>query len=276
MDDPVEKAAEQAVIEHDLACRGCGYNLRGLSPRSRCPECDQPISHALQGDWLRYSDPRWVTTIANGYRLLAGAVAIGLLAIIFAAASAHSLAIPWLTMAIALTVGVVSLVGVWMTTAREPAAAESERWYSDRRLLRVFTIVGVSLQASSGFLAMQFPAGGLYVRLAGAVIMIFGMLCAFRHAMSLADRIPDYALVNETRAVMWGLILSYGLFLGILAVALTAGGSPLAMMACGLFCTVAIACMIFSVWCLTLFARYAGAMRFAAAEARLVAQRGGA
>jgi hypothetical protein len=32
------------VVEEDVACRQCGYNLRGLNPRHRCPECGLPYA----------------------------------------------------------------------------------------------------------------------------------------------------------------------------------------------------------------------------------------
>ncbi|MEI7768059.1 MAG: hypothetical protein WCJ97_11560 [Phycisphaerae bacterium] len=34
----------------DILCINCTYNLRGLSPDGRCPECGQPVAHTLR-DW---------------------------------------------------------------------------------------------------------------------------------------------------------------------------------------------------------------------------------
>src|SRR5450755_628139 len=36
-----------AVIDRDLLCRGCGYNLRGLLPTGSCPECATEIAVSL-------------------------------------------------------------------------------------------------------------------------------------------------------------------------------------------------------------------------------------
>ncbi|HRR83905.1 MAG TPA: hypothetical protein P5316_02755 [Phycisphaerae bacterium] len=35
-------------IDHDLSCTRCGYNLRGLSPSSRCPECGLEIPGSVE------------------------------------------------------------------------------------------------------------------------------------------------------------------------------------------------------------------------------------
>ncbi len=35
-------------IDHDLSCTRCGYNLRGLSPSSRCPECGSAIPASVE------------------------------------------------------------------------------------------------------------------------------------------------------------------------------------------------------------------------------------
>ncbi|MBN2563280.1 MAG: hypothetical protein JXQ75_20360, partial [Phycisphaerae bacterium] len=35
-------------IDRDVPCKGCGYNLRGLSPAGNCPECNEPIDASLQ------------------------------------------------------------------------------------------------------------------------------------------------------------------------------------------------------------------------------------
>lgn len=255
----------------DLACGVCGYNLRGLSTSGACPECGAAVDHALHGGLLRFSDPRWVRTIARGFWLQSATVAIGVAAIVVAAVFREALGIPWLVLAIALTAGSVGLLGVWLATTREPAAAGHERPFTARRLLRSLTIAGVLLQAGSGYIAQMWPQGALSVRLVAAAVMISGILCAFRHAINLALRIPDPALVTETRSVMWGLFVSYGIFLTIIALALSDVNVPLLMMlACGMSCTIAVACVVFTLWSLTLFARYAHAMRLVAVSAELL------
>lgn len=258
------------VIESDLPCRSCGYNLRGLFDGGRCPECDTPIDRSMRGDLLRYSDPRWVRTIARGLRIINIAVVLGLISIIGLAILARSLGLTWLIPTTVLTVGAVMTIGVWLATEREPAAAENERLFSTRRVLRVLVVAAIVLQAGGDMMSMISRSSGLAVRLVAAAIVIAGIFCAFRHAATLARRIPDPLLLAQTRGIMWGLIISYGLFLMIAAMALARTPMPsILAMVFGLSCTVFIACIIFTLWTLTLISRYAARLQYSAIEAEL-------
>src|SRR5207253_4221002 len=37
----------EMIIKSGLLCATCGYDLRGLAPDGRCPECGTPIAHVL-------------------------------------------------------------------------------------------------------------------------------------------------------------------------------------------------------------------------------------
>lgn len=39
--------AAESTLTIDVACAGCGYDLRGLSPQGRCPECGGSIAESL-------------------------------------------------------------------------------------------------------------------------------------------------------------------------------------------------------------------------------------
>ncbi len=41
----------KGAISNDCFCPGCEYNLRGLSPHDLCPECQRPVSEALNRSW---------------------------------------------------------------------------------------------------------------------------------------------------------------------------------------------------------------------------------
>ncbi|HVX86178.1 MAG TPA: hypothetical protein VH253_15450 [Phycisphaerae bacterium] len=50
-------APATAPFDFDLFCNNCRYNLRGLTPDSRCPECGSPIAQVLLQDPLHFASP---------------------------------------------------------------------------------------------------------------------------------------------------------------------------------------------------------------------------
>ena len=62
MDLPAQMAPQVAVdqegnLAEDRTCIKCAYNLRGLDPAGRCPECGTAVGRSILGDFLRYCDP---------------------------------------------------------------------------------------------------------------------------------------------------------------------------------------------------------------------------
>lgn len=58
------------MIEHDLPCAGCGYNLRTQLADGRCPECAAPVAHSLNPFVLDGTDPAWCRRTGRGLHLL--------------------------------------------------------------------------------------------------------------------------------------------------------------------------------------------------------------
>jgi hypothetical protein len=267
------------VILDDLPCRSCGYNLRGLSKASgpegpgRCPECDTPIDRSLRGDLLGSSDPHWLRTVVRGLRLLQLVILPGLVSVLVTTLEGRLLRVVWLAPAIVLVIGAVGLVGVWFTTEREPAVIGREHPMSARRLLRVTAIGAVLLAALSDWLTTRWPAHTISIRLGVAAMCLAAGVCSFRYAISLARRIRNADLLSETRAIMWGLIISYGLVLGLGALAMSSAAlSPALSMVFGLSCTVIIACFVFTLWTPALIGRFAAALEGAAYEAAMLSE----
>ncbi len=53
-------------LDRNVACAGCGYNLRGQQPNGACPECGFEVGRSLRGYRLIYADPLWVRRLARG------------------------------------------------------------------------------------------------------------------------------------------------------------------------------------------------------------------
>jgi len=66
------------ALAADVPCRRCAYNLRGLRPERRCPECGTPIGRSIVGDLLEYCDPDWVARLARGATIVLWSFLIGL------------------------------------------------------------------------------------------------------------------------------------------------------------------------------------------------------
>jgi len=277
VDEP-GKATSAVVVLDDLPCRWCGYNLRGLSPRGECPECRTAVSHSLQGDLLRYSNPSWVRAIAHGLLLLNIAEALWI-AWMLVAAVQRDPAAQSMVMTGFVIIGLIAMPGVWLGTQREPAAHEREPPLSSRRLLRTFAVGAVVVEACVHWPNAPWPSAWNWLRLAGLAMWIGALMCAFRYAIALAQRVPDNDLAYETRGVMWGVIASYGMLGMIVAVAVFPRVPEALTIVFGLSCTALVACLVFTIWSLALVGRYARTLRRAAADAQMIsdnamAQRG--
>lgn len=95
-------------IEHDLSCSTCGYNLRGLSPAGRCPECGSVIPPSVETAVSRLS-PQWAAenTLVR-LQVIGGIAACVLLSTLFALRGAgEDPQRPWWS---ALTMAVLSIL----------------------------------------------------------------------------------------------------------------------------------------------------------------------
>lgn len=63
---PSGESNDEARSTIDLLCVHCGYNLRGLPPNGRCPECGTAIGRSIHGDLLSWADPLWLKRIDRG------------------------------------------------------------------------------------------------------------------------------------------------------------------------------------------------------------------
>jgi hypothetical protein len=179
----------------------------------------------------------------------------------------------WLPASLALTLGGVAVVGVWLVTQRDPAATDREPLLTWRRVLRVAVVSAVVLEVGDDALAHAISGArslALPASLLGSGMWILVILAAFRHAISLARLVPDHDLVQQTRGTMWGLICSYAVASAMAAIVFSRAALPPILTALfGLSCTVIVACVIFTLWSMSLIARYAQVLSMSADAAEL-------
>jgi len=196
-------------IAIDVPCVQCEYNLRGLLPADRCPECSHDCEPSLDPNMLRFSRPAVV------YRLTwAGALAFCSIVLMVACELAVQL---WLDLASPTPgarsmVGVVqivivsALVGCWALFTLPEKDPEHDLATGQWRSLARVGIVGVLIvQVSSIVLQtmMVHPAGRLAALREPLLIvsdtlavtaMLLGCLAYLRR---LAARIPSPALARN-------------------------------------------------------------------------------
>jgi hypothetical protein len=120
----------------DVACGGCGYNLRTLAETGRCPECGLDVLPSLSAhrQWrapLPPPDPRWATYIVDGAAL---SLMSFVLLVLLCAAPDGALFLPHrdaplvktpgrvVVLCVACAAWVTSWYSVWKWSSRAPAA----------------------------------------------------------------------------------------------------------------------------------------------------------
>lgn len=290
-------------LNQDLACRQCGYNLRGLAIAGTCPECQTPIGKSVRPDLLRFAEPRWVERLALGMTLILVAMGIGVVlsvatalsGVVLTAAGIPGIQQIWgvVLMVAGVLSGVVACAGYWLLTAPDPGQPEQDRPAMPRLVARWGLLTspvngllqGLWLMVTPGLAgAPTLTAGGLSALIGAASFLVsiaafIGLIALFIHVRRLALRIPDPALESQTRIVMWGfgavqaialvwslVMLFTGVQFPAAAPGVVPGGGFFAFMAVA--CVMGAAGLIFAIWGLILMFRYRSRFRAQAALAR--------
>lgn len=203
-------------VLRDVACVGCGYNLRGLSTAGQCPECALPVANSLRGRLLRHANPRYVRRLATGAALLACSwliiVAIGiapriLLPLLLRAGRPATMSATFSTMSMVLTIlaalaRLLAVAGAWLLTSPEPGQAGGLRSF-----IRVTALVG--LPAWDVTVLTRFPMNvPLQMALWSLILLVEGVWLAgaiaqFPYLRQLALRVPAPTLARQTRIAVW-------------------------------------------------------------------------
>jgi hypothetical protein len=135
-------AAPAGLLEHDVPCAGCGYDLRGLTPPGRCPECGFDLLESIRAfaarsqGWLP-PDPAWARQIREGAWLSLISFALALFAVLaperwyrLPFRNAPLSAAPGRILFLAVACGwwVLSWAAAWKLTRSEPTAGGRRSW----------------------------------------------------------------------------------------------------------------------------------------------------
>lgn len=205
------------VIENDVQCVKCGYNLRTLSMLGRCPECGTPVGLSLHGNLLRYADPQWVETLARGINLILWGILAAICGGIIGAIVAKDN--PIVGQMIGLLGSGVGLAGAWLITTPDPSGLGEEQYATPRKVTRVCLLLGLMYNlAEMGLQGQMLSGGGFYmlvlVAIAAGLAQAVGTIAELLYFSKLAMRVPDPQMASRARAIMWG----YGMPIALLAV----------------------------------------------------------
>ncbi len=224
---PTAVPAHPETLDEDIPCISCGYNLRGLYPDGRCPECGIPIERSMREDLLKLCDPTWVDRLRSGatwayWGLIAtvltlilgtvAAAAVGAFAAFGGAPGAPPPApgsFPLLTTTITVAQWVfmgMMLLGVWKLTSPSPAEAHQTEMARARKGCRfavaVVLVAAVCSQAIQPLAIGSHNAllviGGIF-GLINVVFFFVGTHYFFSLMRYLAARVPSDPIAKATR-----------------------------------------------------------------------------
>jgi hypothetical protein len=298
---PLARLDAGGCIAEEIACRSCGYALRGLPLNGACPECGTPVAKSIYGDLLRFCDPRWIERLARGAQVLVAALvtAVGgaiLMVVVMAALAAMLTGStgaapgPWVFLApvivYGLIVGALQVLGCWLLTSRDPGSDESGKPINARVVARWCIVASAALsmlslplqQQVSGPVAAVANTPALLLALSLALTMaqglanLAGYVALMLHARALALRIPDDRLAGQARTVMWGYAIAGAIALvGSVMVAAVQRqpGDPLMLVGLGISAVGGIVSFVFLIWAVVLLFIFKSRFRKAASEARM-------
>jgi hypothetical protein len=138
--DATEKPAE--VVQEDVPCRRCAYNLRTLAVDGRCPECGTEVRPSLRGRELVNADPDWLSWICRGAVLFGTGLILltGLwIALVFGRLGSDAFIF------VLAALGLMPCAGAWFMTRAEPDGPYFDDRKVLRRVIRTLTLAGATI-----------------------------------------------------------------------------------------------------------------------------------
>ncbi len=248
---PAQQDRDLGRLTADLPCAHCGYNLRGLPPEGKCPECGTAIAESLRGDLLSAADPAWLQRIYRGQALIyAGKVGL-IFVFVFVRSSLLRAAWPaWgpvgeiLGWVITGATSLLLLLGTFAATTLDPRLSLTEQPIALRRFVRGSIVALVALVICSylvppvlkqlGGDAKVAALCGTVFEGAGVVAFLCGLVGICYYLSGLAMRIPDSKLASRTKTRVFRFLVCVGIVIAAGVVRLCTG-APLNGVRTGVF-----------------------------------------
>lgn len=216
------------IVDKDLPCEKCSYNLRGLNKESLCPECGFSIPETiilgirrreqlLQPLWE--SDPLWVRKVLGGLGLLLAAnllrIGLHLTIVIPAYTVRHDAGV----IALWWTAYIATCIGLWLIFTPEP-----DDWCPPETVI-LRTLVIASLFVALLMISIgQQPSSACLVALVGAAVFLGTPILLFARLRQLLIRAKSRAL--PPLAMAFTMMAPFGACCGVLGFDRTPTVSP--------------------------------------------------
>jgi hypothetical protein len=214
-----------SVVEEDLSCFRCGYNLRSLQPEGVCPECGEEVKVSLPGRTLAVAEARWRQAQWQGARVQAVGLAIvevSLLSLIFGAfRSKHGMLGVYLAFSGAFAASGIAILRMCRAESGGPYWDDAP-WL--RKLVRVASLVAAvgmvaytALQLGETLWFYQ-PRDMVFwqnvLGVAGFGGGLIGDALLMWYFSRLAKRLPNRRLVIHGRWAAWSSVIVVGVIVG--------------------------------------------------------------
>ena len=188
------------MIEFDLPCIECGYNLRGLDPAGKCPECGTDVARTNRGDLLRFSNATWLSRMKLGTDLMLFAIVFGIFGGVAVSCVGTILAAkPFMFPDVfSVVASALQLISIFLITTQEPRTTYSEGNFTWRRVIRTLAVVRFAAELGGQMGVLFFTGWLATLTVLSGVLGVMIMFGFFAYAESFARRIPDPGLTRST------------------------------------------------------------------------------
>jgi cytochrome b561 len=187
---------EPVVIDSDLPCAICGYNLKGLSVDANCPECGQSVARSYTPDLLR-SNPQWLRHQANTMLLL------GALCLVNFQPFNYSLRGFQVWIGFGILLSIATVWACWRLATPEPPGPPADGEATLQRMLRLAPIIYAAVRIGSLVSSSFHPTLISVIGITALVCLLLTNGLVGYFLLRLARRSNDRQLILHARIVAW-------------------------------------------------------------------------
>lgn len=201
-----------AQIEHDLPCRRCGYNLRGLNEDGGCPECGAPVWRSLLNDEIDHCYPGWIQILVRGLNFVLAGIAIEIVSaiVLYVLQVLIYARVPYEDI-LSLVLSLPLLAGTWLITSPEqghPISGDSARIVA-----RFLALGSYLIMIPEAMIRGVWPWVSFSVACMRTVLFLLVLVMMMHYMRGFAVRLNRPRLRHHSRLLKWGYVCQLAYFL---------------------------------------------------------------